>query len=175
MTTVVCSKCSLPKGEEEFHRDASKPTGFRPDCKACRHLEAAEYYHQHADELKKAGVEWRRNNPEKSNAIYKRWRDTNSEIALARNRQWQKNNRAYDAARSAKQRAELTQATPTWANENYILLFYDLAKMEEERTGKLVHVDHIVPLKSDVVCGLHVEDNLQLLFAKDNIKKKNRF
>lgn len=48
------------------------------------------------------------------------------------------------------------------------------SSMEEERTGKAVHVDHIYPLNSPIVCGLHVEDNLRLLFAGDNIAKGNR-
>lgn len=74
----------------------------------------------------------------------------------------------------AKYRASKIKATPAWANQWYINLFYSHAKEEEVRTGKKVHVDHIVPLRSDLVCGLHTEDNLQLLFSEDNIAKSNR-
>jgi hypothetical protein len=54
-------------------------------------------------------------------------------------------------------------------------LFYKIAKMEQQRIGKPVHVDHIYPLNSDWVCGLHCEQNMQLLIAADNIAKSNHY
>lgn len=65
------------------------------------------------------------------------------------------------------------ERTPVWANKQYIELWYKLAKIEEERTGRKVHVDHIIPLNGKTVSGLHSEDNMQLLFAEDNIAKSN--
>ncbi len=60
------------------------------------------------------------------------------------------------------------QATPKWANLEKIKEIY-------RNRPKGYHVDHIVPLTSPKVCGLHVEYNLQYLPARENISKKNKF
>jgi len=77
-------------------------------------------------------------------------------------------------ARRAKYRASQKQATPSWANQDKINSFYKLAKIESEKQGIEIQVDHIVPLKSEIVCGLHCEANLQLLPKPDNVRKSNR-
>lgn len=41
--------------------------------------------------------------------------------------------------------------------------------------GELWVVDHIVPIKSQIVCGLHNEFNLQVIPSRDNRAKSNRY
>jgi hypothetical protein len=86
-----------------------------------------------------------------------------------------KENPDWKAAHCAKRRAKKKQAQPIWANENYIKIFYKLAKEEENRLGTKVVVDHIIPLQHPDVCGLHCEFNLQLLILSDNCSKGNKF
>jgi len=68
---------------------------------------------------------------------------------------------------AAKYRAAKKKAVPKWANLEDIENVYIEAKYFK------MEVDHIVPLQSDVVCGLHVWDNLQLLSPEENRRKRN--
>lgn len=73
----------------------------------------------------------------------------------------------------ANRRAAKKRATPDWANKFFISEAYHLAKLREKVCGGLWHVDHIVPLQSKYVCGLHVESNLQVIPGHLNQTKSN--
>lgn len=76
-------------------------------------------------------------------------------------------------ALQAQRRASKLQAMPRWANEFFIKEIYALAKLRTKVMGYEWHVDHIVPLKSETVCGLHVEHNLRVVPAVINRAKSN--
>ena len=65
------------------------------------------------------------------------------------------------------------QATPRWADPTKILDIYQDALELSELLG-CHHVDHIIPLKNDMVCGLHTHDNLQILSKEANLTKNNK-
>lgn len=68
----------------------------------------------------------------------------------------------------------IRRATPKWANQEKILRIYHQAKYLSKKTGIQHHVDHIVPIKGENVCGLHWEGNLQILDWRNNMAKGNR-
>ena len=78
------------------------------------------------------------------------------------------------SAHNAKRRAARIRATVAWADPVKVAWFYAEAQRLTKLTGMVYHVDHIVPLTSELVCGLHNEFNLQLLPGADNIRKHNR-
>ena len=72
----------------------------------------------------------------------------------------------------------LRKATPAWVRFTYtgeIGEKYTQAQRLTRTTGTVHHVDHIVPLQHEAVCGLHVPWNLQVITARENTAKHNSF
>lgn len=74
-----------------------------------------------------------------------------------------------------RRKLQIKQATPGWANKDAILDIYKEASEQTIATGERYSVDHIIPLRGKLVCGLHIETNLQVIKLKDNKKKSNKF
>jgi len=72
------------------------------------------------------------------------------------------------AYKKALRRSRKKLATPIWADLDKINEVY--ANCPDGMT-----VDHIIPITSPIVCGLHVSWNMQYLTRSDNSKKGNRF
>lgn len=88
---------------------------------------------------------------------------------------WSKANAGKVNESTARRRATKLNATPAWADKWLIAQIYELARDRTDVTGVKFNVDHIIPLRSDTVCGLHVENNLQVITAYENRSKSNSF
>lgn len=67
------------------------------------------------------------------------------------------------------------RATPEWADFKAIRAVYRKCAERERFTGIKHQVDHVVPLQSDWVCGLHVAANLRVIPAITNGQKSNKW
>ena len=146
------------------------------ECVADKSREWKRTNPQKASEQKR---KWVANNLEKVRAVKKAWSDANPEGQRRRSRKWYEankkkafdnhyrwaeRNRATVNAAAARYRAAKLNATPPWADHDAIASIYATASALSETTGIEYHVDHIIPLQGETVCGLHVETNLQILY-----------
>ena len=64
---------------------------------------------------------------------------------------------------------------PKWTNWFYVSEIYDIARRRAKSLGIPHEVDHIIPLRGKLVCGLHVETNLQVVPRAVNRAKYNSY
>jgi hypothetical protein len=65
-------------------------------------------------------------------------------------------------------------ATPMWATRDPIAKIYKEAA-KRRAAGEDVVVDHVVPLSSPIVCGLHCDENLEIIGRVPNAHKSNKW
>lgn len=90
---------------------------------------------------------------------------------------WKRNNTLKIYADNKARRRKHRQATPKWLTRQQkteIRQIYQIAITMTKTTGERYVVDHIIPLRSDVVCGLHVPWNLRVITHEENSAKSNR-
>lgn len=201
--TKVCTKCDVEKNVGEYYKYKKGEHGVMAECKVCRKQYDAQryaankearteqnktwnqanknfvadyqktYYNANKDVVAKRRKAWYQTNKKTIAEQQKAYYEANKGIVAKQKAAYKKANRHLFNAHNAKRKANKLQATPAWVDLEAIKGMYQLATIFN-RTGMNLHVDHIIPLQSDLVCGLHYESNMQLMPASDNISKGNR-
>lgn len=83
--------------------------------------------------------------------------------------------KAHWSSYIVERRKKRDKSMPPWANKAAIRKIYQEARQLTISTGIKHEVDHIIPSNHPLVCGLHVETNLQILTEHENITKSNYF
>jgi hypothetical protein len=89
---------------------------------------------------------------------------------------WKARNLVWTRADTKARRRKHREATPPWLSRKHkseTRQLYQIAITMTQTTGEQYVVDHIYPLRSDVVCGLHVPWNLRVVTQAENLKKSN--
>lgn len=145
----ICKYCGISFIPHKLHPNTQRCSSIK-----CHSKYKLEWAHRHTTAVTKSKKKWLDNNPEKR-------KKTSSEFM--------KRNRPYYTQYTSLRIRNVQQAKPSWANESDILDVYK----EAQYFG--LEVDHIIPIKHNLVCGLHVWDNLQLLTRSENAMKSNKF
>lgn len=175
MKSKVCTSCSVEKELSEFYKQKDCKFGVSSKCKDCLRAKARDYSKSPAgrDSARKS---YQRNKAA-HNARTKNYYEKNKAHLSQKNREWKANNKSKVLASVTLRKRKVRQATPSWLTleqKKDIENFYWLSKDLQAVSGQTYHVDHIVPLKGQNVCGLHVPWNLQALPSDINMSKGNK-
>ena len=135
------------------------------------------YYDLNRDKLAGRSVTYRAENRDKIQTRKEAYQAENRERIRQMRKEWRANNKAKVLANVPMRKMRQRHATPPWLTKEHKLQMrraYETAQVFGEALGEPFHVDHIVPISSPVVCGLHVPWTLQILRAVENIEKSNR-
>lgn len=115
-------------------------------------------------------------NKEKCMAATKRWKKS-SGMAYEYTKRSRAKNPALVYFANAKRHASKLQRTPPWLNAGELFEIQCIYKYCSalRGIGLKYEVDHVVPLQGDLVSGLHVPWNMQILTSFENGSKGNRF
>jgi len=91
---------------------------------------------------------------------------------------WKLNNPEQVKADTSNRRRRHREATPSWVTRTLktdMRAIYQAAMDISKLSGESYVVDHIIPLRSETVCGLHVPWNLRVITRHENAVKSNSF
>ena len=158
MQKKVCSSCLKEKPIQEMSKNKNKKVHYTAICKLCTNKRCKKEYLVKKDIIQKRAKEYIQKNPDK----LKKWCRTRY---LKDPQKYKANSRVYNRFRR-KQTVTLSQNL-----KNQLKIIY----RKRIFMGTKYHVDHIIPLRGKNVSGLHVPWNLQIITAKENLSKNNKF
>ena len=143
--TKACTKCRVVKALTDFHKNRTRRDGRQEWCKTCSKANLHAYYL------------------------------ANKDTVLAKHKNYAANNRGARNAIEAKRRAAKLERTVSWGCKESIDYIYNQSAALTKLLGIEFQVDHIYPMQGELVSGLHVEGNLQIIPATLNQRKSNKF
>ena len=165
----ICTKCKELKLFNQFHK---RGCGYKSACKLCNNARNKNYRMCNKDKQKQYNE---RNRTQINQQTLTNYYKKKTEPGFLDKRRkstakWARSDRGLKlkAAKEGRRRALKFKATPVWVDLEQLKFMYI-------NRPKKHSVDHIIPLKNKLICGLHVPWNLQYLSKADNTRKLNKF
>lgn len=154
-----CSKCKVTKAKIDFNKCKSNKDGHNNCCRECSIKAHVQYYAK---------------NKQKAKDYYLQTREDRLQY---QKEYWDKNPSIRSKVRNDYRVAKISATIKSLTKQDHsdMAFIYEIAKWMTDVFEESFHVDHIIPLQGENVCGLHVPWNLQILTARDNISKSNKF
>jgi hypothetical protein len=171
---LTCARCKASKPTQAFTPRPSRKRGYHSFCKPCvaaaTKVSAAQDREAYLARRKASyAARAARERPKAIDRYH-----ANRDAHMASTAAWKRENpdkiRVYNRERKARK----ARATPLWADKTAMRVLYEEAVKLSVETGIEHHVDHVVPLRSKLVCGLHVETNMRVITKALNVSKRNR-
>ena len=166
-STAICVDCVKLAGVDRYknNRDA-------------QHASWRKWYEANKSTHNVRVKRWQEANKDKVKIDAKAWNAANPEKVKAKQRRYIKKHPDAYTARAVASVAKRAKRVPQWLTSDDRWMMreaYNLAKLRTQLFGFTWEVDHIIPLRGDLVSGLHVPTNLQVIPKSENRSKRNHY
>ena len=171
----ICTQCNHSLDVSNFYKVGKY---FQSMCKPCFYEYNKKYRANNIIKTRLYNKTHRDKNKVRIYTYRKHYGANNVERIKKSQKSYRENNKDKVNALSALRRCTKLQRTPKWLtlDDKWIIKeVYHLAQLRTKMLGFEWHVDHIIPLQAKNVSGLHAPNNLQVIPAKQNLSKHNKF
>ena len=170
--TKICTKCLLEKELYYFHKNKKGFLGTKAHCKDCCSIIAKN---EDKEKRRSDSSKYKKANNIKVNSKNKIWRFNNPDKVKQYTLNNKINNKGTRARLDKERKSHVKQAKIGNYNHDINIIYSNSLNLEL-LDGIRRHVHHIIPLQefSDIVCGLHVPWNLEILTEEEHKDKHRR-
>ena len=173
-----CGVCRNIKGSHSFN-NTSNGIGVKSTCKDCYVIQSKVKRQNMSEEQKQYHREktakWKRDNQSKASESDRNSKNKRKDLNKKLKKIWAAKNKGKIRSYNSKRREMIKSSTHHVIFKNEIQELYDNSVWLEDTLGVLYHVDHIIPIVHEGICGLHTPANLMIVESTHNHQKSNKW